>query len=261
MLEQANTLGPIIGVFHLAAVLHDATIENQTKENFLRTFQPKATAAKLLDEFTRTLCPNLRNFVVFSSVSCGRGITGQTYYGMANSAMERVCEKRKNDGLPALAIQWGAIGEVRTMTLFGSSLLNLYAIKVGMVAEMKRGENAIKIGGTLPQGISSCLEVMDQLMGGDDPVVSSTVIAQRFSASGSAENAVDCLANIIGKFTSTTIKIRLSTVKQDCFLLVTSHQDQVLLQNSILITYTYIVDIHILFFCSSTYQVLKTAEP
>lgn len=26
--------------------------------------------------------------------------------------MERICERRQADGLPALAVQWGAIGEV-----------------------------------------------------------------------------------------------------------------------------------------------------
>jgi fatty acid synthase len=54
-----------------------------------------------------------RYFVIFSSVSCGRGNAGQTNYGMANSIMERICERRKHDGFPALAIQWGAIGDVR----------------------------------------------------------------------------------------------------------------------------------------------------
>lgn len=49
---------------------------------------------------------------MFSSVSCGRGNRDQTNYGMANSIMERICEARKADNLPALAVQWGAIGEV-----------------------------------------------------------------------------------------------------------------------------------------------------
>jgi len=45
-------------------------------------------------------------------VSCGRGNAGQTNYGMSNSVMERICEKRHNDGYPGLAIQWGAVGDV-----------------------------------------------------------------------------------------------------------------------------------------------------
>jgi fatty acid synthase len=54
-----------------------------------------------------------RYFVIFSSVSYGRGNAGQTNYGMANSIMERICERRKRHGFPALAIQWGAIRDVR----------------------------------------------------------------------------------------------------------------------------------------------------
>lgn len=50
---------------------------------------------------------------MFSSASCGRGTAGQTNYGMANSIMERVCEKRQNENYPALAIQWGAVGDVQ----------------------------------------------------------------------------------------------------------------------------------------------------
>lgn len=53
-----------------------------------------------------------RDFVIFSSVSCGRGNAGQTNYGMSNSVMERICECRKKEGLPALAVQWGAVGDV-----------------------------------------------------------------------------------------------------------------------------------------------------
>lgn len=51
--------------------------------------------------------------MAFSSIACGRGYAGVTSYGMSNSIIERICEKRKADELPALAIQWGAIGEVR----------------------------------------------------------------------------------------------------------------------------------------------------
>lgn len=35
---------------------------------------------------------------------------------MSNSIMERICEKRKREGYPALAIQWGAVGDVSNIT-------------------------------------------------------------------------------------------------------------------------------------------------
>jgi fatty acid synthase len=31
---------------------------------------------------------------------------------MNNSIMERICEARVRDGLPGLAVQWGAVGDV-----------------------------------------------------------------------------------------------------------------------------------------------------
>ena len=63
-------------------------------------------------------------FVVFSSVSSGRGNAGQSNYGFANSAMERICEKRVEDSLPGLAIQWGAIGDVGLIQVSKWFILN-----------------------------------------------------------------------------------------------------------------------------------------
>ncbi|MEQ2206927.1 hypothetical protein XENOCAPTIV_004875, partial [Xenoophorus captivus] len=74
--------------------------------------------------------------------------------------MERVCEKRRFDGLPGLAVQWGAIGDV------------------GVVLETMGGNDTV-IGGTLPQRITSCLEVLDFFLHQQQPVMSSFVLAER----------------------------------------------------------------------------------
>jgi len=56
---------------------------------------------KTLDTATRELCRGTLDwFVVFSSVTCGRGNPGQANYGYSNSVMERICERRRSDGLP-----------------------------------------------------------------------------------------------------------------------------------------------------------------
>lgn len=139
----------------------------------------------LLSRVTRNRCPDLSYFVAFSSVSCGRGNAGQSNYGYANSAMERVCEKRRYDGLPGLAVQWGAIGDV------------------GVVLETMGGNDAV-IGGTLPQRVTSCLEVMDLFLCQQHPVMSSFVLAERTvvkSEAGSQRNLVDTVAHILGKRT------------------------------------------------------------
>uniref|UniRef100_H2MEE3 Fatty acid synthase n=1 Tax=Oryzias latipes TaxID=8090 RepID=H2MEE3_ORYLA len=134
----------------------DGMLENLNPELFIDVIKPKYDGIVHLDRVTRRSCPDLSYFVAFSSVSCGRGNAGQSNYGYANSAMERVCEKRRFDGLPALAVQWGAIGDV------------------GVVLETM-GSNDTVIGGTLPQRITSCLEVLDQFLCQQQPVMSSFV--------------------------------------------------------------------------------------
>ena len=61
----------------------------------------KVVGTRNLDKATRELCHStLEWFVVFSSVTSGRGNAGQANYGYANSVMERICERRRNDRLP-----------------------------------------------------------------------------------------------------------------------------------------------------------------
>jgi len=99
--DAATTTGPVGGVFNLAMVLLDGLMANQTADRFAKVFEPKVTGTENLDVVTRRVCGgSLDWFVSFSSVSCGRGNAGQSNYGYANSAMERICEQRQRDGLP-----------------------------------------------------------------------------------------------------------------------------------------------------------------
>lgn len=84
-------------------VLRDAFFENQDAKKFETVCNAKVDTTISLDRESRVLCPQLDYFVVFSSVSCGRGNAGQTNYGMANSAMERICEARQSEGLPGVS--------------------------------------------------------------------------------------------------------------------------------------------------------------
>lgn len=197
MLKEAAALGTVEGIFNLAVVLKDALLENQNQDMFRESFAPKALATIHLDEVSRELCPGLKDFVVFSSVSCGRGNSGQTNYGMANSVMERICEKRHSEGYPALAIQWGAIGEVSYKTII-LEIIKVGLFKVGLVAELQEEQFEMEIGGTLQQKISSCLKVLDLFLRQNSPVVGSMVVAEKRSGAGFANNAVDAVANILG---------------------------------------------------------------
>uniref|UniRef100_A0A8C0FUG6 Fatty acid synthase n=1 Tax=Bubo bubo TaxID=30461 RepID=A0A8C0FUG6_BUBBB len=182
LIEEALQLGPVGGIFNLAVVLRDGMIENQTPELFWEVNKPKYSGTLHLDWVTRKKCPDLDYFVVFSSVSCGRGNAGQSNYGFANSTMERICEQRHHDGLPGLAIQWGAIGDV------------------GILLKTM-GNREIVVGGTIPQQISSCLEVLDTFLNQPHPVMSSFVLAEKVSVKtegGSQRDLVEAVAHILG---------------------------------------------------------------
>ncbi|XP_011066187.1 PREDICTED: fatty acid synthase-like [Acromyrmex echinatior] len=161
ILRTAEKEAPVDAIFNLGVVLKDDIFKNQTAESFAESFQSKARATQMLDKLSRKICLNLRHFVVFSSVSCGRGNAGQTNYGMANSIMERICEKRAEEGLPGLAIQWGAVGDV------------------GLVADMQEDNKELIIGGTLQQKISCCLDELDKFLLQSRPIVSSMVVAEK----------------------------------------------------------------------------------
>ncbi|KAF2894511.1 hypothetical protein ILUMI_11662, partial [Ignelater luminosus] len=124
LINQANDLGPVGGIFNSALVLRDAMMESQTETSFRIVTKSKIDSTKYLDAASRVLAPQLDHFVVFSSVSCGRGNAGQANYGFANSAMERICETRKAAGLPGLAIQWGPIATVDTLLVQSNAIVS-----------------------------------------------------------------------------------------------------------------------------------------
>uniref|UniRef100_A0A1L8DZ80 Fatty acid synthase n=1 Tax=Nyssomyia neivai TaxID=330878 RepID=A0A1L8DZ80_9DIPT len=180
LLKEANKLGPVGGIFNLAAVLRDGLFENQQQVDFRTVCLPKVDGTKFLDAASRDLCPDLDYFICFSSVSCGRGNIGQVNYGLANSAMERICEARQAAGYPGTAIQWGAIGDT------------------GLVLE-HLGDNETIVGGTLPQRMVSCLQTMDLFLQQPHPVLASMVVAEKRKADNTGRmSLVTCIANILG---------------------------------------------------------------
>jgi len=53
-------------------------------------------------------------------------------------------------------------------------------------------------GGTLPQKVSSCLEVLDGFMKQPYPIVASMVVADKYVGSGGSDNLTACIASIMG---------------------------------------------------------------
>ncbi|XP_015113123.1 fatty acid synthase [Diachasma alloeum] len=180
ILSLASKQAPVDAIYNLAVVLKDGLFENQTPKTFEEPFKAKAWSTKNLDKLSRRMCPKLRHFVVFSSVSCGRGNAGLANYGMSNAIMERICEKRASESLPALAIQWGAIGDV------------------GIVVDMQNNDEHVMMGGTLQQRIASCLHELDGFLNQKCPVVASMVVTENRAGSSGCLNIADTVLNIMG---------------------------------------------------------------
>ncbi|XP_068160337.1 phthioceranic/hydroxyphthioceranic acid synthase [Antennarius striatus] len=106
-IEQRFPSCPIKGVFHSAAVLHDALIENLDESLFRKVLQPKVSGA--LNLHYATLHRKLDFFVCYSSISSFIGNPSQSNYAAANSFLDTFCLYRRNLGLAGQSINWGPL--------------------------------------------------------------------------------------------------------------------------------------------------------
>ena len=98
-------LPPLAGVAHLAGVLDDALLSQQSMERFRTTLAPKAFGACHLDRLTRD--DDLDFFIVSSSVSSLFGSPGQSNYATANALLDGLVAQRRAQGLPATGVNFG----------------------------------------------------------------------------------------------------------------------------------------------------------
>ncbi|XP_072392068.1 fatty acid synthase-like [Diabrotica undecimpunctata] len=179
LIKEAQELGPVGGIFNSAMVLQDANLADQTVEMFNTSLKPKTFVSENMDKVSRKLCPTLDFFVLFSSMTSGRGNLGQTNYGMANSSMEMLCEKRKRANLPGLAVQWGPIGEVGALSSLSDDQEFLYNI---------------------PQRVQSCFDALEKLILQGVAIGASTVVSDRkkLGESTASKTPVNMVAHIMG---------------------------------------------------------------
>ena len=108
--EITATMPPLRGVFHLAGVLDDGVLSEQTRERFDRVMASKMLGAWHLHELTRE--QPLDYFVLFSSAAALLGSPGQGNYAAANAFLDSLAHHRRWDNLPALSVNWGSWAEV-----------------------------------------------------------------------------------------------------------------------------------------------------
>eukprot|EP00128_Syssomonas_multiformis_P007456 Colp12_sorted_trinity150504_noHs@32013 len=126
----ADTTSPLRGVWHVATVMEDITFAKQTAQRWDAVHRSKSVGFDNLDKAVRRLAPDLQVFCAFSSVVALQGNIGQAAYAHANAACERIVHQRNADGLPGVAIQWGAIDNVGMVAQSASQIeISQYALQ------------------------------------------------------------------------------------------------------------------------------------
>jgi NADPH:quinone reductase-like Zn-dependent oxidoreductase/acyl carrier protein len=109
LLERIRAeLPPLAGVAHLAGVLDDALLGQQTPDRFRITLAPKAYGAHHLHRLTSG--DDLDFFLLFSSASAVLGSPAQANYACANALLDGLAAHRRAHGLPATAVNFGPWG-------------------------------------------------------------------------------------------------------------------------------------------------------
>ena len=136
-------LPPLAGVAHLAGVLDDALLSQQSLERFRKTLAPKAFGACHLDRLTKD--DDLDFFVVSSSVSSVFGSPGQANYATANAMLDGLVAQRRAQGLPATGVNFGPWAE-------------------GGMATSEAARNNVSATGLLPLEPSAALSALAELV-------------------------------------------------------------------------------------------------
>jgi acyl carrier protein len=114
--------------------------------------RPKLGGALLLDRLTRD--DPIELFVLFSSATTLLGAPGQGVYVAANLALEALARRRREEGLPALAVAWGPIEDA------------------GYLAERPETRDALaRRLGAKPIPAAQALKALPAMLAGDLPVI------------------------------------------------------------------------------------------
>ena len=116
---------PLKGIFHLAGVLEDGLLVNQSWEQFATVMRPKVMGAWNLHQLTQSL--DLDHFVCFSSMASLMGSPGQGNYAAANAFLDALAHYRRSMGLPALSLNWGPWAETGMAAQLDTSSQNRFA--------------------------------------------------------------------------------------------------------------------------------------
>jgi acyl transferase domain-containing protein/aryl carrier-like protein len=97
------------GVVHAAMVLDDALVINLDRQKLDAVLAPKLRGTWNLH--AQTAKQNLDFFIMCSSIASVLGHAGQANYAAANAFLDAMASFRRSRGLPALAVNWGHLGD------------------------------------------------------------------------------------------------------------------------------------------------------
>lgn len=146
-----ETGSPLRGVIHAAMVLDDAPLADLEPARFAAALAPKVRGGLVLDRITRG--SPLDFFVAFSSATTAIGNLGQANYVAGNLFLEALVRRRRAEGLPGLAVAWGAIDDA------------------GYLARHRGLAATVRELGVEAFTSNEALDALDELLAGDDDVV------------------------------------------------------------------------------------------
>jgi len=119
LLDGLRAQAPLGGIVHSAMVLDDKPLRDLTDEQISTIIAPKIAGAENLDRLARE--KTVEFLILYSSVSALIGNPGQAPYVAANAYLEALAHRRRSEGLPALAVGWGAISDAGYLARTGES--------------------------------------------------------------------------------------------------------------------------------------------
>jgi len=195
--------GPITGIYHTAMVLDDGLIADMTPDRTASVLAPKVDGAIQLDRATRA--QPIGQFVLFSSASTLIGNPGQGAYVAANGYLQGLARQRRQQGLPALAVCWGAIADVGVLAQRQGTAESLRRVSgvAGMQSRAALAElgRLLAVADQLTDPVVVCAEFQRDDMFRSLPILKTPAFASVFGggASGGADNSVDIATLIADK--------------------------------------------------------------